>query len=108
MGQRLEQVLVSEGVEIVKGRLTKLEKAKTGNDDVATCVLPNGTARQIQVESVLLLAVGRVPNVQGLGLENVGVSLRNEENGGGIETNDRLQTTVKSIYAAGDCTGGLQ
>jgi len=46
----------------------------------------------------ILVGVGRAPNVEGLGLETVGV----EYNDKGITVNDRLQTTNPRVYAAGD------
>ena len=46
----------------------------------------------------ILVGVGRAPNVQGLGLEKVGVDYDHK----GITVNDRLQTTNPRIYAAGD------
>jgi pyruvate/2-oxoglutarate dehydrogenase complex dihydrolipoamide dehydrogenase (E3) component len=49
----------------------------------------------------LLVAVGRRPNVEGLGLEEVGVKLGRR----GIEVDERMRTTVPSIYAAGDVAG---
>jgi pyruvate/2-oxoglutarate dehydrogenase complex dihydrolipoamide dehydrogenase (E3) component len=52
--------------------------------------------------SHLLLAVGRVPNTDSLGLENTGVNM-DEHNF--IEVNDQLQTSVPHIWALGDCNG---
>ena len=46
----------------------------------------------------ILVGVGRTPNVDGLGLETVGV----EYDKTGVKVNDRLQTTIPHIYAAGD------
>jgi pyruvate/2-oxoglutarate dehydrogenase complex dihydrolipoamide dehydrogenase (E3) component len=53
---------------------------------------------------MLLVATGRQPNVGDLGLENAGVKFSRQ----GIQVNDHLQTNKRHIYAAGDCTGGLQ
>ena len=49
----------------------------------------------------ILIAVGRAPNVEGLGLDTIGVQVGSR----GIEVNNRLQTSVKNIYAAGDVIG---
>jgi pyruvate/2-oxoglutarate dehydrogenase complex dihydrolipoamide dehydrogenase (E3) component len=46
----------------------------------------------------LLIAAGRLPNVEGLGLEAAGVAYSSR----GVQVNDRLQTTQPDIYAAGD------
>ncbi len=46
----------------------------------------------------ILVGVGRAPNVEGLGLETAGV----EYDKSGVKVNDRLQTTNRNVYAAGD------
>ncbi len=53
----------------------------------------------------ILAAAGRIPNTQGLGLENTGVDLN--ENGY-IRVNERLQTTAPDIWAMGECAGSPQ
>ncbi len=52
----------------------------------------------------LLVAVGRAPNVEGLGLETAGVEFDQK----GVKTNDRLQTTNRRIYACGDICSPYQ
>lgn len=49
----------------------------------------------------IFVAAGRRPNVDGLGLEDVGVKVGPP----GVEVDDRLRTSVKTIYAAGDVAG---
>jgi mercuric reductase len=50
----------------------------------------------------VLIATGRTPNIEGLGLEQAGVELLPH---GGIKVDDRMRTTGPGIYAAGDVTG---
>lgn len=50
----------------------------------------------------LLVATGRAPNVEGLGLKEAGVA---QETNGSIKVDDRMRTTRSSVYAAGDVTG---
>ena len=52
----------------------------------------------------LLLATGRRPNVDGLDLDRAGVAYSAR----GIQVDERLRTSQRHIYAAGDCTGGPQ
>ncbi len=52
----------------------------------------------------VLVAVGRRPQLDGLGLEAAGVAYTPA----GITVDDCLRTTTKNIYAAGDCVGGYQ
>lgn len=61
-----------------------------------------GTARSISGDA-LLVATGRRPNVDGLGLEEVGVRVGRE----GVDVDAHLRTSVTSVYAAGDVTGIL-
>ncbi len=49
----------------------------------------------------LLVATGRAPNTEDLGLERVGIATDNE---GAIRVDDRLATTATNVFAAGDCT----
>ncbi|WP_054854822.1 NAD(P)/FAD-dependent oxidoreductase [Vulcanisaeta sp. JCM 16161] len=60
--------------------------------------LSNGES--IKVDKVLV-AVGRVPNTEGLNLEGVGVEVRN----GAIVVDEHSRTNIPNIYAAGDVTG---
>ena len=56
----------------------------------------------LQVDAVLV-ATGRTPNSSNLGLERLGVAIDKQTSG--IVVNSKLQTTVPTIYAVGDCTG---
>lgn len=53
---------------------------------------------------VVLMATGRIPNIEGLGLDAAGVEIRN----GAVGVNDGFQTSVGHIYALGDCTDKVQ
>lgn len=57
-----------------------------------------------EVVDQLLVAVGRAPNVEGLGLEDAGVMYSKK----GVQVNDTLQTTQPNIYAAGDICSPYQ
>lgn len=56
------------------------------------------------VTDVVLVAVGRRPNVNGLDLDIAGVRYDDS----GIQVDERLRTSQPHIYAAGDCAGGYQ
>jgi pyruvate/2-oxoglutarate dehydrogenase complex dihydrolipoamide dehydrogenase (E3) component len=60
----------------------------------------DGQTVRLQADEVFY-ALGRVPNLAGLGLERAGVQVEQ----GRIVTNTRMQTSAPHIYAAGDCTG---
>jgi len=99
----LEAALREEGIEILLGSLVK-RVARDGDGIVAT-IEPRegGESQEIRVTS-LLLASGRVPNVEALGLEDVGI----ERHKLGITVDEHLRTSVEGVWAAGDVTGAHQ
>jgi len=72
-------------------------------DGVRLRVESHGRGYDVLVDQ-LLVAVGRAPNVEGLGLEVVGVEFDKK----GVKVNDRLQTTNPRIYACGDICSPYQ
>ena len=120
LGAQVTQVY--RGTQVLRGfdddvrSFLAQEMRKTGIDlrlqtDVASILrtaaglelrLANGDT--LTVDQVLY-AIGRVPNVQGLGLEALGVAQGKD---GAIEVNRHYQTSVPSIYALGDVTARLQ
>jgi dihydrolipoamide dehydrogenase len=84
-------------MEVLTG--AKLEKAQVGKKGVKlTVVAKDGKSSTIDVERVLV-AVGRAPIVDDIGLEKAGIEVEN----GFIKVDDKLQTTAKNVYAIGDC-----
>lgn len=94
----LEEVLTRRGMQV----LSKARAASVAREDEQVVVtLTDG--RTI-TGSHCLLAVGSVPNTEGLGLEKAGV----ETDDRGFITVDKVsRTTARGVYAAGDCTGVL-
>ena len=58
----------------------------------------NGTPHELLVDEILV-GIGRAPNIEGLGLDTIGVEYDHRS---GVKVNDRLQTTNSKIFAAGD------
>lgn len=77
----------------------RIEKAPDGSLRVE---LKSG---EVLAADCVLFATGRVPNVSGLGLENVAVRQRDN---GAIVVNDQFQTDEPSVYALGDVTDRVQ
>jgi len=92
----VQQAMEKDGVHFALNAVTKRVEQR-GNEKVVV-IEQNGEQREI-VGDQLLIGIGRSPNVEGMGLENVGVKFDLRE---GVEVNDRLQTTNASIFAAGD------
>lgn len=91
---RLAAALRQEGVDLRLSTLADRVTVEGGGK-----VVHAGAARVVADE--ILVAVGRAPNLDGLGLEAIGV----RTNAGGIEVDGRMRTSVASIYAAGDVAG---
>jgi pyruvate/2-oxoglutarate dehydrogenase complex dihydrolipoamide dehydrogenase (E3) component len=96
--QVLEDVLTRRGMTVMnKSRATSVQRA----GDTVTVTLSTGETLQ---GSHCLVAVGSIPNTEGLGLQEAGVTL----SASGHVNVDRVSRTTKSgVYAAGDCTGVL-
>jgi dihydrolipoamide dehydrogenase len=74
------------------------------DDDGSQLTVHFGDGETVQCD-VMLVAVGRGPVVEGLGLEELGVELDRRK---GIAADERRRTTVPHIYAVGDCAGYWQ
>lgn len=96
----LEKVFAKRGMKIRTG--TRVEGVEVQGGQVKVQVSKGGKTEELSGD-VALVAIGRVPNVEGLGLDGVGVKLGR---GGFIEVNDRCETAVPGIYAIGDVIGG--
>ncbi len=101
-----------EAAEVVSRRFAD-ERIKVITGQSAQCVSPRDGAAGVSIRlpdgdsvdaEVLLVAVGRRPNIKGLGLEAAGV----QATAAGIPVSRHLQTANRRIYAAGDVTGGPQ
>ncbi len=95
--------LEAEGVAVRTG--TRAVRAGPGGPGVRLTVTAarGGGPEEVLEAEALLVAAGRRPNVEGLGLEAAGV----EAGPRGIPTNARLRTNVPHIYACGDVNGRL-
>lgn len=88
------------GVKIwTKARVEKIEEMGKGQLRVKFC--QEDEAKVVTAEKVLV-AAGRGPNTNTLGLEKIDVKLK----GGAIQVNSRMETNVPGVYAAGDVIGG--
>ena len=102
VAKNFQRILKKQGFDFKLGsKVTKVEKAKTGLK-VSVEPAKGGEAQAIEAD-VVLVAVGRVPYTQGLGLEAVGVAL---DKRGRIEVDQHLKTSVDGIYAIGDAIAG--
>ena len=95
----VEQEMRKHGVELhTSADVASVEKSAHG-------LRANLTDGRTVLADTVLYATGRVPNVNGLGLETIGVK---QGNNGAIEVNEHYQTSVPSIHAIGDVTSRVQ
>src|SRR6266705_513140 len=99
VSENIKTILEGEGIKIRLGaECIAFEKR---GDKVAVQVDCSSGDKTV-IGSHALLAVGRVPNTNDLGLEHAGIGI-NER--GYIQVDDQLRTNVPGIYALGDCNG---
>jgi pyruvate/2-oxoglutarate dehydrogenase complex dihydrolipoamide dehydrogenase (E3) component len=95
----LREILENESIHIrLDAECIALEK----QDDKVAVDLNCSTGEKKVVGSHLLLAVGRMPNTDDLGLEKVGVA---SDQRGYVQVDDQLRTNMDGIYALGECNG---
>jgi len=99
IGAALTGYFQDEGIAVVAGVTYRaIHKTETG---IALDVSREGQDTTIDADQVLI-AAGRTPNVEGLGLIDRGVTVSPK---GGIVVDDRMRTSRTGVYAAGDVTG---
>lgn len=97
----LRQALLAEGIDLHE--MSTISHVSHGPTDTSIHFEKNGKASQIS-GSHLMVATGRVPNVDGLHLELAGVEFTQK----GITVDSHLRTTNKKVFAIGDVSGGPQ
>jgi pyruvate/2-oxoglutarate dehydrogenase complex dihydrolipoamide dehydrogenase (E3) component len=96
-GAVLQRVFEREGVRWLRGRAIAVRQEPHG------IVVSSDAGGDAHAET-MLLAAGRRPNLEGLGLDRAGVT----HSARGISVDDRMRTNVPHIYAAGDVLGAEQ
>ncbi|MEM1306743.1 MAG: FAD-dependent oxidoreductase [Pseudomonadota bacterium] len=91
----------ADGVTIREGALVQSVSGTAGAIEVT---IKTDAGEEVVRGTHLLMAVGRKPNVDGLGLEAAGIDYDRR----GIKTNASLVTSNKKVFAIGDVIGGLQ
>jgi pyruvate/2-oxoglutarate dehydrogenase complex dihydrolipoamide dehydrogenase (E3) component len=99
--QLLQRSMTADGVEFLFGARA-LAARRSGGDRLL--VVEHGGARREVAGDAILVAAGRAPNVEGLGLAAAGVRFSAK----GVEVDDRLRTANPRIYACGDVASRYQ
>jgi pyruvate/2-oxoglutarate dehydrogenase complex dihydrolipoamide dehydrogenase (E3) component len=99
VSRAVAEILKDENIDVrVNSKVVAV--GKDGNDIAVT--IESGGAESRIVGSHLLLAIGRRPNTDDLGLDKAGVAT---DSRGYIEVDEELRTNVPGIWALGDCNG---
>ncbi|MFD1341015.1 dihydrolipoyl dehydrogenase [Litorisediminicola beolgyonensis] len=97
-----QKLLKKQGLEFVLGAAVQSTEIKNGKARVAYKLRKDDSEHTLDADCVLV-ATGRVPYTDGLGLKDLGVQTTER---GFIKTDDHWKTSVDGIYAIGDATEG--
>jgi pyruvate/2-oxoglutarate dehydrogenase complex dihydrolipoamide dehydrogenase (E3) component len=96
----LHALFKDEGIEVITS--TRVTRVQGKSGELVLLHAIHGGAEIVLQGTHLLIASGRTPNTQEIGLELAGVALTPS---GHVQVNERLETTAPDIYAMGDCAG---
>ena len=99
IGTALTSYFEAEGIAVTGG--VRYGGVRSTAHGIALEVIREGRSQVLEGER-LLVAVGRTPNTENLGLTELNVGLNGD---GGIIVDDRMRTSRQGLYAAGDVTG---
>ena len=97
--KEVERSFKKRGITVLTS--AKISNVKAAKDSVSMSVDAGGEKKDIKAD-IVLVAAGRAPVVEDIGLKEAGVQLTDR---GFIKINDKLETSVKGIYAIGDVAG---
>jgi dihydrolipoamide dehydrogenase len=99
VSKEVERSFRKRGMTVLTG--AKIGNAKAGKDGVSMTV-ESGKEKQEVKADLVLVAAGRAPNIEEIGLKEQGVQLTDR---GFIKISERMETSVKGLYAIGDVAG---
>jgi dihydrolipoamide dehydrogenase len=103
ISQLLERSFSRRGITVMTNARFDAAKVETTNDGVCLMVGPDGKEPQELRAEMMLVATGRAPNVENIGLETTKAELDR----GFVKVDGRMRTKEPHLYAIGDTIGGL-
>jgi dihydrolipoyl dehydrogenase len=97
--KEVERAFKKRKIDILTG--AKISNVKVAKDSVSMTIEAGGEKKEVKAD-VVLVAAGRAPNIEEIGLKEQGVQLTDR---GFIKINERMETSVKGLYAIGDVAG---
>ena len=102
IAKKFKLILQKQGIKFELN--TAIQDAKIINNHVQLSAINNSSQEKLSFEAdVVLIATGRIPNTNNIGLEDLGVKLSQK---GQVLVNDKFQTNIPTIYAIGDVIPG--
>jgi len=99
-GAALLKLFCDEGIEVLLQM--EIQRVRGGWGQTIRLDCQNGNGRTVIEATDVLVAAGRTPNTDGVGLDQTGVELDERAY---VRVNERLETTAPNIWALGDCAG---
>jgi pyruvate/2-oxoglutarate dehydrogenase complex dihydrolipoamide dehydrogenase (E3) component len=100
VGQAILQLFRDEGIDVILS--TNVLSVSGLSGACVSLQLQSGNGTRTMEGTDILVAVGRTPNTQGIGLEKAGIELTAK---GHIRVNERLETSAPNVWAMGECAG---
>ena len=102
IAKKFKLILQKQGIKFELN--TAIQDAKIINNNLQLSAINNSSQKKLYFEAdVVLIATGRIPNTNNIGLENLGVKLSQK---GQVLVNDKFQTNIPTIHAIGDVIPG--
>jgi pyruvate/2-oxoglutarate dehydrogenase complex dihydrolipoamide dehydrogenase (E3) component len=103
VAEEMQRILGAEGIQFLLSAEVLGVRGRSG-EGVGISVRTPADERTIE-GSDILVAAGRVPNTEGIGLDQAGIEL---DERGYIRVNERLETSAPDVWAIGECAGSPQ
>src|SRR5829696_665417 len=97
--KEVERSFKKRKIDVLTG--AKISNVKVGKDSVSMTIESGGEKKELKVD-IVLVAAGRAPNIEEIGLKEQGVQLTER---GFIKISERMETSLKGLYAIGDVAG---
>ena len=103
VGAALLELFHDEGIQVLLGAEVRRVEGRSGSE--IRISVEDADGGKIIEGTHFLVAAGRTPNTQGMGLDSAGIEL---DQRGYVKVNERLETTAPNTWAMGDCAGSPQ
>lgn len=98
--EEIRKSAIAQGIELYEGYNTV--EVTNNLDDTKTVIVERDGKEAYLSADYVAVATGRRPNIENIGLEEVGIKISKKYHG--IEVNEKMETNVDNIYAIGDAT----